>query len=136
MYSHVLVAVAMDPDYFPDDALQLAQKLLAEGGRITLLHVIEDIPPYVSNQIPKHILDEGEAGIRVKLKTMAREVKAPCEAHVIHGNAGRSIVDYADDHGADCILVRSHKPDLSDYLLGSTAARVVRHAPCSVHVLR
>ncbi|MBC7181761.1 MAG: universal stress protein, partial [Roseovarius sp.] len=24
----------------------------------------------------------------------------------------------------------------SDFLLGSTAARVVRHAPCAVHVLR
>ena len=37
---------------------------------------------------------------------------------------------------ADCIVIGSHKPGLIDYLLGSTAARVVRHAPCAVHVLR
>ena len=37
---------------------------------------------------------------------------------------------------ADAIVIASHRPDLSDYLLGSTAARVVRHAQCTVLVLR
>ena len=36
----------------------------------------------------------------------------------------------------DCVVIASHRPGLQDYLLGSTAARVVRHAACSVHVLR
>jgi len=36
----------------------------------------------------------------------------------------------------DLIIVGSHKPGLQDYLLGSTAARVVRHAMCSVLVGR
>ena len=55
---------------------------------------------------------------------------------IIKGHSGRSIVDVAKDIHADCIVIGSHKPGLIDYLLGSTAARVVRHAPCAVHVLR
>ncbi|MBT3764767.1 MAG: universal stress protein [Rhodospirillaceae bacterium] len=46
------------------------------------------------------------------------------------------IADHTTKIGADCTIVGSHKRELKDYFLGSTAARIVRHAPCSVHVLR
>ena len=36
----------------------------------------------------------------------------------------------------DVIVMASHQPKFSDYLLGSTAARVVRHAKCSVLIAR
>jgi len=55
---------------------------------------------------------------------------------MLTGNAGRAITDYAEKIGADCIIAGSHKPSLQDYFLGSTAARIMRYAPCSVHVLR
>ena len=55
---------------------------------------------------------------------------------VVYGHAGTSILEYAEEHGCDCIVIASHRPGLGDYLLGSTAARVVRHAACSVHVMR
>ena len=38
--------------------------------------------------------------------------------------------------GAAMIVIASHDPGLADYLLGSVAARVVRHAHCSVLVTR
>ncbi|MBT8411941.1 MAG: universal stress protein, partial [Octadecabacter sp.] len=44
--------------------------------------------------------------------------------------------DFATDNSIDCIIMASHQPGLEDYFLGSTAARVVRHAKCSVHVIR
>ena len=47
-----------------------------------------------------------------------------------------SIIDFATSSGIDCIVIGSHRPGLSDYFLGSTASRVVRHAPCAVHVFR
>lgn len=136
MYTHILVPVVLDPAHPPDESIRVADKLLADGGRVSLLHVMEEIPAYIATQIPKKILEDGEAGVKAQLNSMAAEVSAPCETHVIHGQAGQSIVDYAEAHGADCIIVRSHKPELADYLLGSTAARVVRHATCSVHVIR
>jgi len=56
--------------------------------------------------------------------------------NIVEGHSGRTILDYAENHQADCIVVASHRPGLQDYLLGSTAARVVRHASCAVHVVR
>ena len=41
-----------------------------------------------------------------------------------------------NESGADLLIIASHRPGLQDYFLGSTAAHVVRHAACSVHVIR
>ena len=58
------------------------------------------------------------------------------EARVVMGHAGRTIVEFAKEHEVDLIVMNSHRPGIGDYFLGSTAARVVRHAQCSVHVIR
>jgi nucleotide-binding universal stress UspA family protein len=34
------------------------------------------------------------------------------------------------------IVMNSHRPDLRDHLIGSNASQVVRHASCSVLVVR
>ncbi|MBT8417397.1 MAG: universal stress protein, partial [Silicimonas sp.] len=57
-------------------------------------------------------------------------------AVLVPGHVHSTILEYAEENGVDCIVMGSHKPDLTDYLIGSTAARVVRHAPCAVHVYR
>jgi nucleotide-binding universal stress UspA family protein len=52
------------------------------------------------------------------------------------GGIYQEILTHADKIGADLIIVASHKPNVGDYLLGSTAARIVRHASCSTLVVR
>jgi nucleotide-binding universal stress UspA family protein len=42
----------------------------------------------------------------------------------------------AQSWGADLIVVGSHRPSMSTYLLGSNAKTIVRHANCSVLVAR
>jgi len=46
------------------------------------------------------------------------------------------ILEMAKAKNVDLIVIASHKPGIADYLLGSVAAGVVRHAKCSVHVMR
>jgi nucleotide-binding universal stress UspA family protein len=46
------------------------------------------------------------------------------------------ILGIAEEAGADLIVVGSHRPAMGDYLLGTNASRVVRHAGCSVLVAR
>jgi universal stress protein F len=53
-----------------------------------------------------------------------------------HGVVYDQILNVADEIGADQIIMAAHRPSLSDYLLGPNTARVVRHAKCSVTVLR
>ena len=52
------------------------------------------------------------------------------------GASYHGILEYADDNEIDLIIINSHRPGLQDYLLGSTAAKVVRHAKCAVLVER
>lgn len=135
MYNNILVAIALDHSPDTDKALQVARNLASGDAPITALHVIEDIPSYVAIQIPADVLDkrrpEAEAELRAKLGAATNVTPV-----VVCGHAGRTIVDFAKDRHVDCIVILSHKPGLQDIFLGSTAQRVVRHATCSVHVLR
>ncbi|MEO3435330.1 universal stress protein [Inquilinus sp. CAU 1745] len=53
-----------------------------------------------------------------------------------HGTIYQEIVETAEELPADLIVMTSHRPTLKDYLLGPNAARVVRHAKSSVHIVR
>ena len=136
MYEHVLVPIMLDHGSRGTDALKIADELVAEGGKITLLHVLEDVPAYVVSYIPEGIRDTHRQVASEKLGELAKAVRADSEIAIIHGHASNGIMDYAQGHDVSCIVIASHKPGFEDYFLGSTAARVVRHAQCSVHVLR
>ena len=106
------------------------------SAKITVLTVIEPVPGYLSmaETIPDIQMQATEKTL-ASLKEMAGADTA-VEVKVLHGHAAAEINSYAERSGADCIVVASHKPEFSDFFLGSTAARVVRHAPCSVLVMR
>ena len=134
MYKNVLVPLALEEETPPDRSLAIARALKAEGGRVTLLHVMEEVPGFVSQHLPEGVMQKNFDAAREKVAALADPIGA--KAEVVWGHAARTILDYAEEHGADCIVVASHKPGLQDYFLGSTAAHVVRHAGCSVHVIR
>ena len=71
-----------------------------------------------------------------ELQAAAETYGANVESQVRVGHAYKTILDTAEETGADMIIVQSHQPGLQDYFLGSTAAKVVRHARCSVLVVR
>ncbi len=113
----------------------MARRLRAKDGTIIALHVLEPVPGFASYYLPP----DHESEIRKTAEAAVRDrvgEQADAEVLVLSGHPGSTITEFAEEVGADCIIVGSHKPELQDYLLGSTAARVVRHAPCSVHVLR
>ena len=107
-----------------------------DTSRIVLLTVIEPVPGYIgmAESIPGIQMQATEKTI-ADLKEMAGE-NDEIDVKVLHGHAAKEINSYAEKIGADCIIVASHKPEFSDYFIGSTAARVVRHAPCTVLVMR
>ncbi|MCL5775551.1 universal stress protein [Limibaculum sp. FT325] len=135
MYKNILVPVALDHAEKGRSALAVAQQLLDRDGQITLLHVMEEIPGFAVSHLPEGTLRRNEDAAINAIRELAGGA-GNVEGKVVWGHSGRTILDYAEDHKVDCIVIASHKPGLEDYFLGSTAARVVRHAPCCVHVLR
>ena len=66
-------------------------------------------------------------------------MKLPAErvsAVVRFGSVYNEVLDEAEKTGADLVVVGSHRPTMATYLLGSNASTIVRHAKCSVLVVR
>lgn len=62
--------------------------------------------------------------------------KDKIEKHVSSGSPRDEILKAAKTTEADLIVIASHHPDITTYLLGSNAAAIVRHAKCSVLMVR
>lgn len=134
MYKHILVPIAPSQDRQKSPAMDIARLLKAPGGKISVLSVLEEIPSYVEAYVPPAQLEKNAADLHATLK--ATVGADDVELHVVAGHSANTILDWTKTHDVDCIILSSHRPDLSDYILGSTASRVVRHAQCSVIVMR
>lgn len=74
-----------------------------------------------------------------KLNTVAAElVPDGIEFQTIarHGTVYEEVLEVADELNVDQIVVAAHRPGAADFLLGTNTARIVRHAKCSVTVVR
>jgi nucleotide-binding universal stress UspA family protein len=136
MYNNILVPVVFDHGERATDSLKVASELLNAGGQITLLHVMEEIPSYATTYLPEGLAQRHHNEAVETLGKLASDLGTKAHPVVVHGHAYSSILEYSKKHATDCIVIASHKPGFEDYFLGSTAARVVRHARCGVHVLR
>lgn len=134
MYTKILVPMALDHG-ISQHTLEVAHALSEQGAEIVALHVYEMPQGSVSAYLDKALVAEGFERARRKLIEKVDGLEG-VKAEIVKGHTARTIIDYATHNAVDCIVIGSHKPDLSDYFLGSTASRVVRHAPCAVHVHR
>ncbi|UWR96895.1 universal stress protein [Phaeobacter inhibens] len=134
MYDKILVPMALDHGV-SGTTLKAAATLCNPGGQITALHVYEAPQGSVSAYLDEDAVREGLDRARQQLTKKTADY-GDVTAEIVKGRSYRAIVEYAEQNGTDCIVVGSHRPGLSDFFLGSTAARVVRHAPCAVHVCR
>ncbi|WP_127104447.1 universal stress protein [Pararhodobacter zhoushanensis] len=136
MYTNIIVAVDLSHGEAGKALIAKAEQLLDDGGVIRLLHVLEDVPTYIAAELPRDLNDRRQAEAKVELALLSDGKSASIQTEIRTGAAASQILQCADDTGADLIMIASHRPGLSDYFIGSTAARVVRHAQCSVLISR
>lgn len=120
--------------------VEMALKLIAEDGVIDML--------YVDDARVHHSMVPTASGkvFTAQHQSAFDRVQTMLEQLVPQGHRGKSIVrngvvfdevvSLAKQSNVDAIVMASAKPKLRSYLLGSNAAKVVRHAPCSVFVVR
>jgi universal stress protein F len=136
MYNSILIPVDMAQIEKAESMIDIARAQCVENCQITLLNVVEEIPVWVSSTIPSNILSDNKQSAYEKLAAIAGQADIPANIQVRTGHPYRTILAVAEEIQAELIIVASHNPDLGDYFLGSTAAKVVRHASCSVFVAR
>lgn len=135
------ILVPMDFSRTAEKALHYAVPLAKQfGAKITVLHAIEP-PPY---SIDLTYLPMGEGfpigPMKKELDALAKKMVEPDllgDVVVQVGTAFEVITNVARDLEADLIVITTHgHTGLKHVFMGSTAERVVRHAPCPVLVVR
>jgi universal stress protein F len=139
------VLCAVDVSNGEDDiaVIQKAAQLAAfEGAQ---LDVIAVQPDYGMSQVgaffgaehhDKMVVEAKEHLNTLVLKALDAEQNDKVRHVIATGRAYEEVLKLAKTTDAALIVVGAHKADLADYLLGPNAARVVRHAKCSVYVVR
>jgi len=136
MYKTILVPIDMAHVAEGKAIIDIAAKNAAEDTKIILLNVVEDIPTWAAVEIPKDIIDKSLESTQTNLRAIATASGIKMDVEVRTGHSYNTILDVAKEKRVDLIIVASHRPGLQTYFLGSTAAKVVRHADCSVLVVR
>jgi nucleotide-binding universal stress UspA family protein len=138
---HILVPV--DFSECSHKALQYAYSFARQfSSEILLLHVVVAVPPP-----PQMLVFESES-LRAKYHEEAAKQLAQWRREMVPqtsvkavvraaSSAHQEIVEAAHDCNCDLIIMGNHgRSGLARMLTGSTAERVVRHAPCPVLVVR
>lgn len=134
MYKKIIVPVDVGALEKGEKILAKATALLDAGGEIVLLNILEDMPGYLAIDLPVDLMENALNENKAKLVQMKEKLGVAAKVEIRSGAAAREILAAAQEHEADLIIVASHTPDISNYFIGATADRVVRHAKCSVLV--
>lgn len=136
MFRKILVPVDLSHNELGAQMIKLAKRIGGDSAEIAVTHVVHDIPAYAAVEISGELLDKTHKWAKAELEKLAKDNGVTGPVELRHGSAGTAILEAATEHGADLIIIGSHKPGMADYFLGSTAGRVVRHAQCPVLVMR
>ena len=136
MYKTILVPIDLAHVAEGKAIIDVAAQQAAEGAKIILLNVIEDIPNWAAAEIPKDIVEKSRENVRSEIEGIAKASGIKMDTEIRNGHSSNTILEVAKERNADLIIIASHRPGLQDYFLGSTASKVVRHANCSVLVVR
>jgi nucleotide-binding universal stress UspA family protein len=141
----ILVASSGSHDESADPVAATAGFPWPAGSEIHVLTVAGMIQPAVVGVVPA-ILDVAEAQLTADAgaKTVATNAAAQlrnrgfqAEGIILEGDPEMAISDYAKKWGADLIVVGwRDRSRVERLLLGSVSQSVVKHAPCSVLVVK
>ena len=140
MFKTILVPVDLSEMETSQPAIDAAVPLAsAAEGSIRLIFVRSLVPATYMEFVPPSFDAEDQDDAEARLAEVAAAIPLPSErvsAVVRLGSVYNEVLNEADATGADLIVIGSHRPTMATYLLGSNASTIVRHAKCSVLVVR
>jgi len=146
-YRHLLVPT--DGSELSSEAVRQAVELgQSLGARLTIFHVQTNFPISlvgVGELVDPHTVDalvtaarDNAQQILAEAAAVAQAAGVPCDQDtVVHALPYAAIVEAANRHGADLIVMASHgRRGLEGVLVGSETHRVLTHSACPVLVVR
>lgn len=140
MFRTILIPVDLAEPEISRKAIEVAANLAqGSGGAIRFVSVQQFLPATYMDYVPADFDESQRAWAQGELDRIVSHVDLPKErvsTAIRAGGIYPEILAEAEEWGADLIVIGSHRPAMSTYLLGSNAKTVVRHAKCSVMVVR
>jgi nucleotide-binding universal stress UspA family protein len=141
MYKNILLAIDLNDETSCRKPLLSAVELARTfGARLHVLTVVRELEVILEARAATIAYEVIVSDLQNRIATLIRRADASDlkpNILVTHGaSIYAEILGVAEEAGADLVVVGSHRPAMKDYLLGTNAARVVRHARCSVLVAR
>jgi nucleotide-binding universal stress UspA family protein len=140
MYKRIVLAVDLAETAATPKGLAEALELAKGGnGDLRLVNVQPVVPATFMEYVPADFDAEQSKRALDELNAILAKIDLPAARKSCAARAGgiyHELLQEAADWDADLIVVGSHRPTMSDYLLGSNAKTIVRHAQCSVLVVR
>lgn len=140
MFKTILVPIDLSDLDVASPAIEAAVRMAEwSGAALRLVNVQQILPATYMDYVPSDFDTQQREWATSELKKIALKVALPQErvsTAVRIGGIYPEILAEAEEWGADLIVIGSHRPAMSTYLLGSNAKTVVRHAKCSVLVVR
>lgn len=143
MSKSVLCAIDISDGGEDNNVLKAAaQQAKLEDAQLDVVTVVPDfgmsmVGSFFKDNHHDEMMEEAKKQLNEQVtKTLGAAANEGVRHIVAFGKTYEEVLKIAEQAGSSLIVVGAHKPDLADYLLGPNAARVVRHAKCSVYVVR
>ena len=141
MYKNILYPVDLEHTKEAEKALKIT---VEEAQRSKAKITVMTVAPGFGMPLVASFFDE--ATVKNAMKEVARQLKSyiadnipndlEIKAVVMEGNPAELILKQAKKEGSDLIVISSYNNEANHLLLGSCAAKVVRHSDCSVTVVK
>lgn len=117
-------------EQYPDEEIVLLRVIEMSGG-----HLMAGWD--LLQERLKDAQEETSVELSEEVRQLIDEADVEFTIETVVGKPAQEIVEYAEDHGADVIVVGSHgREGVSRVLLGNVAEKIVRRAPMTVTVVR
>ena len=138
--------IAVDDDAESQSAIEFADRLLGPDDDASVLHVTRGVLPYIAGPFGGYLMVP-PSQVALDDTDERAEAVVEREAEAISSVDAKELVDYGDPAERICatglelnvdliVLGSQDRGAFGRFLHGSVSEEVVRHAPCSVLVVR
>lgn len=140
MFKKILVPVDLSDMALAKAALEKAKGLAQGwGADLRLVYVMPIVPSTYLEYVPADFETGERSRVEKELGDIIAGLGLPADKvskAIRAGGVYHEVLAEAEESKADLIVCGSHWPTLATYLVGSHATSIVRHANCSVLVVR
>ena len=124
-----------------NNALLLCREAKSQCNEGDELHIAYVMPygyfSYIEPFVPEENIKAAAKRAHEELNSIIKDADiGSVKDHVLRGGVGEQALLLAEKIDASLMIVNAHRPDVEKHSLGSYATQIIRHAPCSVLVVR